>query len=369
MATTSEPQHLGSSPGKKAAGLAPWIESRFPLSGVLEFLRHKEVPWHKGTFLYLFGGIALLLFGVQVVTGILLMFYYVPAPDQAYESILLISARVPFGWLIRSIHSWSANLMILALFIHLFSVFFMRAYRPPRELVWVSGFILLALAMTFGFSGYLLPWTKLSYFATKIGTDVTKILPVVGEGMRNFLLGANEISGPTLTRFFALHVAILPPIFTIVLGVHLLLIQLLGMSQPMGHTEKKGIPFIPNFVLRETIVWVVVLGLLAILAVYFPWEVGEKADPLASAPAGIRPEWFFTFMSQSLKYIPPKVLGMEGEALGVYVIGAGGLIFFLTPFWDRWSREGRRHWLVTAFGVTVIVFLVTMTSLAYLKPY
>ena len=369
MATTSEPKRAGGFPEGRFAGLAAWLESRMPLSGVLEFLRHKEVPWHKGTFLYLFGGIALLLFGVQVVTGILLMFYYVPAADQAYESILLISAQVPFGWLIRSIHSWSANLMILALFIHLFSVYFMRAYRPPRELVWVSGFILLVLSMTFGFSGYLLPWTKLSYFATKIGTDVTKVIPVVGEGMRNFLLGANEISGPTLTRFFALHVAILPPIFTIVLGLHLLLIQLLGMSQPIGGAKGKGIPFVPNFVLRESIVWVIVLGLLAVLSVYLPWEVGEKADPLAPAPAGIRPEWFFTFMSQSLKYIPPKVLGMEGEALGIYAIGAGGLIFFLVPFWDGWARQGKRHWLVTGFGAVVIVFLVTMTLLAYLKPY
>lgn len=360
---------MAQSPGNRSERLASWLESRAPLSGVVEFLRHKEVPWHKGTFFYLFGGVALLLFCVQVMTGILLMFYYVPAPEGAYESVLLISAKVPFGWLIRSIHSWSANLMILALFIHMFSVYFMRAYRPPRELVWVTGFVLLVLSMTFGFSGYLLPWTKLSYFATKIGTDVTKVIPVVGEGMRNFLLGASEISGPTLTRFFALHVAILPPIFTIFLGLHLLLIQLLGMSQPLGQQKVRGIPFIPNFVLREGIVWVVVLGLLAVLSVYLPWEVGEKADPLASAPAGIRPEWFFTFMSQSLKYIPAKVMGMEGEALGVYAIGAGGLIFFLVPFWDRWSREGRRHWLVTAYGVAVIVFLATMTSLAYFKPY
>ncbi len=346
-----------------------WLTSRVPLAQVLEFLSHKTVPWHRGSHWYLFGGIALLLFCVQVATGIMLMFYYVPTTDAAYESVLLISAKVPFGWLIRSVHSWSANLMILALFIHMFSVFFMRAYRAPRELIWVSGFLLLVLAMTFGFSGYLLPFTKLSYFATKIGTDLTKLVPVIGEEMRLFLLGAETISGPTITRFFALHVAILPPIFVLFLIAHLVLIQLLGMSEPMGTKESRSIPFFPNFVLRESIVWVLVLGLLAVLSVYIPWEVGEKADPLAPAPAGIRPEWFFTFLSQSLKYIPATVLGIEGEALGVYAIGLGGLIFFLVPFWDRWADRGIRHWVVTVFGILAVIYLVTMTSLAYFKPY
>lgn len=360
---------MTTSPDKGTDRPASLLESRFPLFGFVEFLRHKTVPWHKGSFLYLFGGVALLLFFVQVATGILLMVYYIPTPDAAHESVLLISSKIPFGWLIRSVHSWSANLMILALFLHMFSVYFMRAYSPPRELVWVTGFLLFVLAMTFGFSGYLLPWTKLSFFATKIGTDLTKLVPVVGGELRRFLMGADEISGPTLTRFFALHVAVLPPIFVIILVLHLVLIQLLGMSPPMGQEKPKSIPFVPNFVLREAIAWVMVLGLLTVLSVYLPWEVGEKADPLSSAPAGIRPEWYFTFLSQSLKYIPATVLGMEGEAVGVYVVGLGGLIFFLVPFWDRWTVGNRAHWIVTAFGVVVILYLLTFTTLAYLKPY
>lgn len=360
---------MANSPNGGTGRLASWMEDRFPLSGLMDFLRHKTVPWHRGSFLYLFGGIALLFFFVQVATGILLMVYYIPTPDAAHESVLHISAKIPFGWLIRSVHSWSANLMMLALFIHLFSVCFMRAYRPPRELLWVTGFILFYLAMAFGFSGYLLPWTKLSFFATKIGTDLTKLIPVVGGEMRRFLIGADEISGPTLTRFFALHVAVLPPVFVLLLSIHLVLIQLLGMSPPAGQEKPKSIPFIPNFVLREAITWVLVLGLLVVLSVYLPWEVGEKADPLASAPAGIRPEWYFTFLSQTLKYIPSTVLGMEGEAFGMYVVVVGVLLFFLLPFWDRWTSKGRWHWLPTAFGVTVLVYLVAMTSLAYIKPY
>jgi cytochrome b6 len=222
-----------------------WLSSRLPIAESVAFLRHKMVPWHRGSYWFLFGGIALLLFGVQVFTGVLLMFYYVPTPETAYETVLLISGKVPFGWLVRSIHSWSSNLMILALFIHLFSVYFMRAYRPPRELTWVSGAVLLVLAMTFGFSGYLLPWTKLSYFATKIGTDLTKLIPVFGGQLRLALLGADEISGPTLTRFYAFHVGILPPIFVVLLGVHLLLVQRLGMSECSPGVHRLGACLVP----------------------------------------------------------------------------------------------------------------------------
>ncbi|MBI2880559.1 MAG: cytochrome bc complex cytochrome b subunit [Candidatus Tectomicrobia bacterium] len=348
---------------------ASWLRSRLPIVEAMAFLRHKQVPWHATSYIYFMGGLALLFFGVQVLTGVLLLLYYTPTPEAAHESVLLISAKVPYGWLLRSIHSWSANLMILAVFLHFFSVYFMRAYRPPRELTWVSGFLLMVLAMGFGFSGYLLPWTKLSYFATKIGTDLTKLVPVLGESLGRFLLGADEIGGPTLTRFFAFHVGILPPVFVVVLMLHLLLIQRFGMSEPLGSPASKNIPFLPNFVMRESIVWVIVLGLLGVISVYFPWEVGEKADPLAPAPAGIRPEWYFTYLSQTLKYIPPKVLGMEGEAFGVYTVGVFGLALFLVPFWDRWAARGRRHWLVTAFGVAAIVYMVTMIALAYLKPY
>lgn len=353
-------------PGLK---LTAWVMERVPISPVFEFLSHKKVPWHRGSIFYLFGGAALLLFCVQVMTGIMLMFYYVPTPDAAHESVLFISAKVPFGWLIRSIHSWSANLMVLMVFIHMFSVYFMRAYAHPRELVWLTGALLVILSMAFGFSGYLLPWTKLSYFATKIGTDLTTFIPVIGEEVRLFLMGADTISAPTLTRFFALHVAILPPIFTVVLLVHLVLIQLLGMSEPHGGKKTKSIPFFPNFALREALVWVAVLGLLGVLSVYLPWEVGAKADPLSPAPAGIRPEWFFTFLSQSLKYIPPKVLGIDGEVLGVYIIGLGALVFLLVPFWDRWTPQGKRHWLVMTVGIFAVAYLITLTSLAYLKPY
>src|SRR5579883_564139 len=157
-----------------------WLEERLGLSSVREFLSHKTVPVHSATMWYYFGGITLFLFTIQVMTGVLLLLYYRPSPTEAYESVQFIVTKVQFGWLVRSIHSWSANLMIFAAFVHMFSVVFLHAYRRPREVTWLSGIALLGLALAFGFSGYLLPWNKVSYFATRVGTDMAAAVPVFG---------------------------------------------------------------------------------------------------------------------------------------------------------------------------------------------
>ncbi|MFQ6674085.1 MAG: cytochrome bc complex cytochrome b subunit [Fidelibacterota bacterium] len=233
------------------------------------------------------GGVALFLFVVQVLSGILLLLYYKASADSAYESIRFIMSKVKFGWLVRSVHSWSSNLMILAVFVHMFSVFFLKAYKKPREMTWVTGFFLLVLALAFGFSGYLLPWNKLSFFATKVGTQIIGVIPVIGGGLMTLLRGSEEVTGATLPRFYGIHVAILPMAFTVFLSVHLFLIQLQGMSEPKGwdrlpEEKKVYIPFFPNFMLRDMLIWLIVLNVLAVLAVFFPWELGEKADPFAS---------------------------------------------------------------------------------------
>ena len=215
-----------------ASRIYRWFEDRLPLSTVAGFATHKTVPVHRYTVLYYFGGMTLFFFLVQVVTGILLMLYYRPGAGEAFESVEFIMATVPFGWLVRSIHSWSANLMIFFAFVHLATVFFMKAYRRPRELTWVTGCIVLFLAMGFGFSGYLLPWNKLAFFATKVGTDIAGTLPFVGEPVMRFLRGGDQVSGGTLSRFYGWHVAILPALTVALLGLHLLLVQVQGMSVP-----------------------------------------------------------------------------------------------------------------------------------------
>src|SRR5436309_2409364 len=324
-----------------------WLDDRLGLSTITEFASHKTVPVHRYSVFYYLGGMTLFFFRVQVCTGVMLMLYYRPSANEAFESVEFIMTVVPFGWLIRSIHSWSANLMVFFAFLHMVSVFFMKAYRPPRELTWISGVMLLFLIMGFGFSGYLLPWNQLPFFATKVGTDIAGVLPVAGGWMVRFLRGGDRVSGGTLSRFYGWHVALLPAITTVVLIVHLALVQLKGMSVPKAcEDESRGrspMKFFPHFALRDLSGWIFALGVLAALAALFPWELGEKADLFAPAYEHIRPEWYFVFMFQTLKLVPGgAIAGLEYEAIPILIFGAAGLLLMLVPFLDkRASRHGR----------------------------
>jgi len=363
-------------PGRtRAARLRAWLDERLGLTGVRQFLAHKTVAVHSGTPWYYFGGITLFLFAIQVLTGILLLLYYRPTAAEAYESVQFIVTRVRFGWLIRSIHSWSANLMIFTAFVHMFSVVFLRAYRRPREVTWLSGIALLGLALAFGFSGYLLPWNTISYFATKVGTDMAASVPWVGPALARFLRGGNDVSGATLTRFFGFHVAVLPGITTVVLLVHLALVQRFGISSPPWVERRSAasrlpvpqMPFFPNFFLRELMAWYAALGALGCLAALFPWELGDKADPFSSAPAGIRPEWYFLAPLYTLKLLPSRIWFVEGELIGLAGFGLLAVFWVLLPFWAADGRGGERTRLVTGAGVVLIAYLATFSLLGYLR--
>ncbi len=347
-----------------------WLDERYNLSPLVTFLQHKEVPVHRQSVWYYTGGVALFLFIVQVATGILLLFYYQPGVDSAFESVRFIMTKVHFGWLIRSIHSWSANLFILLIFIHMFSTFFNRAYKKPRELTWMSGFVLLVLAMGFGFSGYLLPWDELAFFATKVGTDIVNAVPVIGKALKIVLRGGEDVTGATLSRFYAFHVALLPAIFTLVISAHLLFVQRQGMHAPesfekLPPEKKKTIPFFPNFMLKDFLLWLVVLNILLYLAVFFPWELGVKADPFVSAPAGIRPEWYFMFMFQSLKLLPGHIWIFEGEVVGVMFFTIIGIAWLFVPFWERKAKPGRKLQSMKLIGIVAIIYILVMTVLGY----
>jgi cytochrome b6 len=347
-----------------------YLDSRFKLSALFAFARKKKVPEHKFSFWYYFGGICLFLFIIQVITGILLLLYYTPSVETAYESIHSIMSQVKFGWLIRSVHSWSANILIGAIFIHMFSTFLLKAYRSPRELTWVSGFFLLFIFLAFGFSGYLLPWNELSFFATRVGTDIAGTVPLAGKALKAFILGGPEISNATLPRFFWLHVAILPLFTVIILGIHLVLVQTLGMSTPpgLGQTNVREVPFFPNFVLKDFLGWMLIFVLIGILCVFFPWGVGQKADPFASAPIGIKPEWYFTFMFTTLKLIPSHVFFIKGEVLAILGFIAGALLWMLVPFLDRNAAREKKSPFFTWAGLVILLYIIAMTALTYLLP-
>ncbi len=350
--------------------LYAWLRARLPVDSVVDLAEHKTVPVHRYSICYYLGGMTLFFFIVQVATGILLMLYYRPSAGEAFESVEFLMTTVPFGWLIRSIHSWSANLMIFFLFVHLATVYFMKAYRPPREITWVTGSLLLFLALAFGFSGYLLPWNRLAFFATNVGTDIAGAVPVVGEYLMRFLRGGDRVTGGTLSRFYGWHVAILPAITTAILGIHLLLVQVQGMSVPPGEEQNakqhRPMKFVPNFLLRDLFGWTLALALLATLAALFPWELGDKADPFAPAFADIRPEWYFMFMFETLKLVPGgEFLGIEFEAIPILLFGILGLAILLVPFLDRGAESDSRSPAFTLLGMILLVYVTGFTAWGY----
>ena len=354
-----------------------WVDKRFKVGALVDYMSAKVVPVHGHSMFYYLGGLTLFLFVVQVISGILLLMYYRPGADSAYESVRFIITDVTFGWLVRAIHSWSANLMIFFAFMHMFTVYFTHAYRKPRELTWLSGIVLLALGLGFGFSGYLLPWNELSFFATRVGTGMAGTLPVIGKDLMTIMRGGEEVTGATIGRFFGLHVAILPALFTVFLSAHLVFIQRQGMSEPLDWKDKRPEQkrfqkFFPNFLYRDLLVWLIALNVLALLAVVFPdgigvvhWPLGAKADPISPPPPVIRPEWYFMFAFQALKMLPAHIGFIEGELFGMAVFSIGGLIWALVPFLDRKSAEDKKSKLFYVFGIVAVLFILLMTFLGY----
>jgi len=294
------------------------------------------------------------------------MQYYKPTEAAAFASFVFIQKEVPFGWLIRQIHAWSANLMVLMAFIHMFSTFFMKSYRKPRELMWVSGFVLLVLSLGFGFTGYLLPWNELAFFATQVGTEVPKVAPG-GALLVGILRGGEEVSGETLTRMFSLHVVLLPGLLMLVLSAHLLLVQVLGTSAPIGYKESgmiKGYEkFFPTFLAKDGIGWLIGFALLVYLAAVYPWEIGVKADALSSAPVGIKPEWYFWAQFQLL-----KDLAFEGgELIAIALLTIGAVVWAAVPFLDRQASREEKSPKFTILGLVVLAFLLINTFRIYIE--
>ena len=349
-----------------------WLDERLDLTGIKHFVEEKGVPVHTQEIWYYLGGMTLFLLGVQIFTGILLLLYYRPSAAEAYESVQFIVTQVRFGWLIRNIHSWSANLLIAAAFAHFFSVFFLKSYRKPRELTWISGVLLLFLMLGFGFSGYLLPWNELAFFATKVGTGIAGAVPVVGHFSLRLLRGGDDVTGATLSRFYGLHVAVLPAVTTALAALHLLFVQRQGMSVPIPIEERvrrgetlRQMKFFPNYILRDVLAWYVMVAILAALAAFYPWELGKKADPFAVVPPGIRPEWYFLATFHTLKLLPSHILGLEGEQIGVVGMGLVAALLVFVPFLDRRALRGERSPAFTIFAVLGLVYFVTFTIVGH----
>jgi len=352
-----------------SAGLYGWVNERLDLDELIAFAKKKQVPEHKHSFWYYWGGLSLFFFLVQLLTGILLLVYYKPGPE-AYDSVRQLTYEIDFGWLVRSAHSWSANLMVVAVVVHMFSVFFMKAYRKPREFGWWSGMALFGLTLVFGFSGYLLPMDDLAYFATKVGLEIPQAIPGLGPIIVNIVQGGPEVTSVTIQRFFAMHAVILPLAFIVTLAFHLWLVQKHGNASPpsieaLPPEERKSVPFFPNFLMKDFALWLIALNIVAILASMFPWSLGPPADPLAPAPMGIHPEWYFMSQFQLLKVLGQWFPGALGEYLGIGLFGLAGVAWMLIPLYDVTSARGKRARNATWFGLAMLFAMIILTILGY----
>jgi len=344
------------------AGAGGWLEQRTRGRALAAALLHVRIPAEART-LY-FGGSALFLFGIQVATGTLLALYYKPTPAAAYDSVLYVMSDVSFGWLIRSVHHWAANLMILFVVLHLLRVFFQAAYKYPRELTWVFGIGLFGITMVFGFTGYLLPWDQRAYWATVVGTEIAGFVPVIGEQLLVLLRGGIDVTEATLSRFFGLHVLVLPLALAGLLAVHLTLVHQLGLANPKRpdprgrEPEGRTTPFFPNYILDELIAWYVLLALLVVLASLFPAGLDDKANALET-PVGTKPEWYFLAVYEFLKLVP-RLVGIMVPIVGLGLLAA-------LPFLDRKPEVlARRRKMAVGVATLVLAGAVALTVRGFL---
>lgn len=342
-----------------------YLLERYPVWPMLDHLAHKTVPRHRHSVWYALGGIALFLLTVQVLTGVLLMVYYRPA--QPWASIQRIALEVPFGNLMRSIHHWAANLLILTLFAHMFSTFFMKAYRRPREFTWLSGVFLLALMLAFGFSGYLLPWDELSFFATRVGITEIEKAPLLGSLLADLARGGPDVTVDTIGRFYVLHVTVLPVILLGLVGLHLLFVQVQGMSEPdsfaaLPPERRRYSKFFAEFLFAEIPIWLCLGVLLVALATLWPRALTPEADPFAAAPENIKPEWWFLSQFQLLKLFPGRI-----EVVGMALLTLLPLVVVVTPFVDRAVPANRRGRITTWLGVLALLGLIFFTAWGWLS--
>jgi ubiquinol-cytochrome c reductase cytochrome b subunit/cytochrome b6 len=340
--------------GGQQMGLRDRLAQMFPFDW--ELVRHagaEPVPHHLKKWWFCLGGTVFYLFIVQVVTGIALTFYYVPSPDQAYASVAVITQEVRFGWFLRSLHKWASNFMIVAVFLHMLRVYFTGAYRHPRQLNWCIGFLLLGTTLLFGFTGYSLILEQLSFWGATVATNLAEAVPLVGSVIAHFLRGGPEVGENTLTRFFILHIGVLPTVAIILLGLHIFLIRQQGVTELQFEgevipKEERHFRFWPDHVTTELIIGVLLMYFLTIMALVFPAGLGPPADPTVT-PEHIKPEWYFYFSFRLLK--------LTSLHLSVLLTLAVGGIAFFWPFIDGWLSKRWR--LPDAVPVTlgVIAFL------------
>ncbi len=333
----------------KVRSIVDWIDHRTGLETAIRDFLYEEIPessgWHQ-----VFGSIALFSFMVQAFTGILLAFNYAPTPGDAYNSVRYITLDLTGGALVRGLHHWGASLMIIVVVIHMTQVFISGGYKKPREATWLAGCVLLLTTFAFGLTGYLLPWDNRAYWGTVVTTQIAASAPVLGQYMQRLMGGSDGVGVVTFTRFYAMHVMILPLSMIALIGIHVYLVRKHGVAPVAGDVGPKK-RFFPEQVFKDTLAIFAVFTVLFVLALVARAPLGRLADPTDTSYIP-RPEWYFLFLFQTLKLFegPLEVVG------AVILPNLAILALFLVPFIDR-GRAIKTAQRTVAIGVVVLAGL------------
>ncbi|NVJ62581.1 MAG: cytochrome bc complex cytochrome b subunit [Gammaproteobacteria bacterium] len=359
----------------RAQRFMQWVDERFPATKVWnEHLAEYYAP-KNFNFWYYFGSLALLVLVNQLLTGIWLTMHYNPSAEGAYASVEYIMRDVPYGWLLRYMHSTGASAFFLVVYLHMFRGMMYGSYRKPRELVWIFGMVIFVLLMAEAFMGYLLPWGNMSYWGAQVIINLFSAVPVYGEELVTWIRGDYLISGATLNRFFALHVVALPIALLLMVFLHIVALHQVGSNNPDGIDIKKnkneqgipvdGIPFHPYYTVKDIVGVAGFLFLFCLIIFYFPTGGGFFLEPPNFTPANnlktpehIAPVWYFTPFYSVLRAVPDK-------ALGVVAMGASIVVLFLLPWLDRSPVRSIRYkgWI---YKLGLALFVVSFFILGYL---
>lgn len=369
-------------------GLADWLDERLGTREIGRALFGRKIPEAKGlvSWIYTLGSVVMFLFVLQAVTGMFLAMNYAPTPENAYDSVRYISEQAPFGEFLRGLHHWGASAMVVAVVMHLLTVFLLGAYKYPRELTWVSGVLLLAVVLFFGFTGYLLPWNEKAYWATMVGTNIAHETPLIGPAVARLLSGSDELGAQTLTRFYSLHVLILPAALITFIGAHLFMVVRQGVTAPPRRERQEpeadivtlrsremdkyhalkeaGEPFYPYVLVKDAVAVLIVFAVLAALAWWSPAEVGQYPDP-TDTNYNPRPEWYFLFLFQFLKYFPGSLEPVVAVVLPTVAI----LVLLVLPFADRrLLRHPLDRPIASGVAVAVLAGIIVLTVAGARSP-
>ncbi|MDA8077513.1 MAG: cytochrome b N-terminal domain-containing protein [Nitrospiraceae bacterium] len=341
-----------------------WINERWPLETVIRATLEEEIVGGS-RYAYTLGSALFIVFVLQAASGVLQLFFYVPTVDHAYDSISFLRTRVPFGWLIHGLHYWGGNIMIVLVAMHMARVFIWGAYKTPRELTWLMGVTLLLTTMVFSFTGAPLHWDQRGYWAGEVGTSIAGTAPVVGDLMKRFLRGGEEMGQLTLSRFFAVHTMLLPAALVTLFGIHITAMRRFGSVGPWDEAKRRTSgPFWPDQVYKDAVSGTLVLFLLISLSVFLPPAYSGPADVLDTSYIP-KPGWNFLFLYQALKYF-------QGVLEPVGTVGVPTVLVLLMialPFVDRTPQRDPFKRPVAMFcGLLFAGAVVGLTIIGYLSP-